>query len=62
MNREIVNKRIQLLTKYLDRLEGFQSVNFDQYLNNFDLQLIAERLIELLVEAGFTPVEAIRIV
>jgi len=52
MNREIVNKRIQLLTKYLDRLEGFQSVNFDQYLNNFDLQLIAERLIELLVEAA----------
>jgi uncharacterized protein YutE (UPF0331/DUF86 family) len=50
MEREIVNKRIKLLIKNLDRLEQFTSVSIDNYLVNYDLQLIAERLFQLIVE------------
>ena len=52
MEPEIINKRIELLMKYLDRLQSFESVSLDEYLNNFDLQLIAERLIQLIVEVA----------
>ena len=52
MEREIVTLRIKLIIKYLNRLQKFQSVTLEEYLNNFDYQLIAERLIELLVEAA----------
>lgn len=52
MERQIITKRITLMMRYLDRLKGFEAFSFDEYLNNFDLQLIAERLIELIVEAA----------
>lgn len=52
MEREIITTRISLLTRYLDRLKGFETVSFDEYLSNFDLQLIVERLIQLIVEAA----------
>jgi uncharacterized protein YutE (UPF0331/DUF86 family) len=50
MEREIVNKKIKLLIKNLDRLEQFTSVSIDNYLENYDLQLIVERLFQLIVE------------
>lgn len=52
MEREIAEKRITFLMKYPDRLRGFESVSLDEYVNNFDYQLIAERLIQLIVEAA----------
>ncbi|MGK7921434.1 MAG: DUF86 domain-containing protein [Trichodesmium sp.] len=52
MEPEVINKRIELLMKYIERLQSFESVSLDEYLNNFDLQLIAERLIQLIVEVA----------
>lgn len=52
MEREIVDSRIRLMIKYIDRLKGFDSVQLTDYLDNFDYQLMVERLIELLVEAS----------
>ena len=52
MEREIVTVRIRLMIKYLNRLRGFESVTLSEYLDNFDYQLMVERLIELLVESS----------
>ncbi|CCI01085.1 type VII toxin-antitoxin system HepT family RNase toxin [Microcystis aeruginosa] len=52
MEREIVTVRIRLIIKYLNRLRGFESVTLSEYLDNFDYQLMVERLIELLVESS----------
>ncbi len=52
MEREIIDSRIRLMIKYLDRLKNFKSVQLTDYLDNFDYQLMVERLIELLVEAS----------
>lgn len=52
MNREIVTIRMTLIVKYLNHLDKFKSVRFEEYLNSFDYQLITERLIQLLVEAA----------
>lgn len=50
MDRQIVTKRINLMIKCLERLRQFERISFDEYRDNFDFQLIAERLIEVLVE------------
>ena len=52
IEREVIEIRIGLIIKYLDRLRKFESVSFDDYLNDFDKQLIAERLLQLMVEAA----------
>lgn len=50
MDRAIIEKRISLLMKCIDRLQSFASISLDDYLNNFDNQLIVERLIHQVVE------------
>jgi len=52
MDRQIITTRINLLIKYLERMRGFESMTFDNYLNDFDAQLIVERLIQLMVECA----------
>lgn len=52
IERDIVITRIELMVRYLNRLRQFESVSLETYLNDFDLQLISERLIQLLVEAA----------
>jgi len=52
MNREIVTVRMTLIIKYLNHLDKFKSVSFEEYLDSFNYQLITERLIQLLVEAA----------
>jgi uncharacterized protein YutE (UPF0331/DUF86 family) len=52
IDQEIINTRIRLIIKYLNRLKLFESVSLDNYLNDFDLQLISERLLQLIVEVG----------
>lgn len=52
MKREPVTSRLVLIIKYLNRLREFESVSVDEYLNSFDYQLIAERLIQLLVDVA----------
>lgn len=52
MDRKRVESKILLILKYIHRLQEFESVTEEEYLNDFDLQLISERLIQLLVEAA----------
>lgn len=52
MERQRVEAKILLMLKYVRRLRGFESVTAEDYFNSFDLQLISERLIQLLVEAA----------
>ena len=52
MERQVITTRVELLLKYIDRIEEFEPVSFDEYFNSFDLQLIAERLIQLIVESA----------
>lgn len=52
IEREVIERRIGLIIKYLNRLRKFESVTLNDYLNNFDKQLIAERLLQLMVEAA----------
>jgi uncharacterized protein YutE (UPF0331/DUF86 family) len=52
MDRKRVESKILLMLKYIHRLQEFESVTEEEYLNDFDLQLISERLIQLLVEAA----------
>lgn len=52
MDRETINLRLSLMLKYLQRLQQFESVSVEEYLNNFDLQLICERLLQVIIEAA----------
>lgn len=52
IEREVIERRIGLIIKYLNRLRKFESVTLNDYLNNFDKQLITERLLQLMVEAA----------
>ncbi|GAA6620996.1 type VII toxin-antitoxin system HepT family RNase toxin [Scytonema sp. NUACC26] len=49
---EVVLVRIRLIVKYCDNLEKFVSISLDEYLGDFDQQLIVERLIQLIVEVA----------
>ncbi len=52
IEREVIEIRLGLIIKYIDRLQRFESVGLDDYINDFDKQLIAERLLQLMVEAA----------
>lgn len=48
----IVTTRLELITRYLDKLNKFNRINLEDYLNNFDNQLIVERLLQLMTQAA----------
>lgn len=52
IEREVIETRLGLIIKYIDRLKRFESVSLNDYINDFDKQLIAERLLQLMVEAA----------
>ena len=52
IEREVIETRLGLIIKYIERLKRFESVSLDDYINDFDKQLIAERLLQLMVEAA----------
>ncbi len=49
---EIINQKMQLLLGYIEELEEFTFLNFDEYVNSKKNKRTAERLIELIVECG----------
>lgn len=49
---EIILARIKAMQKYLQRLNQFKSLTLEEYLNDFDKQLITERLIQLCTESA----------
>lgn len=48
----IVSTRLELITRYLDNLKKFNKVSLEDYLNNFESQLIVERLLQLMTQAA----------
>ena len=52
LDRSMLQKRIKLMMKYLDRLQRMKNTTLDDYNSDFDQQLIVERLLQLLVEAA----------
>ncbi len=48
----IVSTRLELITRYLDNLKKFNEVSLEDYLNNFESQLIVERLLQLMTQAA----------
>ncbi|MEY2977648.1 MAG: type VII toxin-antitoxin system HepT family RNase toxin [Prochlorotrichaceae cyanobacterium] len=52
LDRSMLQKRINLMMKYLDRLHRMKNTTLDDYNSDFDQQLIVERLLQLLVEAA----------
>ncbi|GAB1538853.1 DUF86 domain-containing protein [Scytonema sp. NUACC21] len=49
---EIVLVKLLLIVKYCNNLEGFKAISLEEYLGDFNQQLIVERLIQLMVEAA----------
>ncbi|MEO0408308.1 MAG: DUF86 domain-containing protein [Cyanobacteria bacterium P01_A01_bin.135] len=49
---EVVQSRVELMLKYIARLQDFEAMTLEEYLSDFDKQLIVERLLQLLVEAA----------
>ncbi len=52
MDKNAINYRLDLILKYLERLKQLESVSLEDYLNNFDQQLITEHLLQLIIEAA----------
>ena len=52
LDRSMLQTRIKLMMKYLDRLQRMKNTTLDDYNSDFDQQLIVERLLQLLVEAA----------
>lgn len=50
MDPLLLERRLELLNKYLETLQGFQSVSLNEFLDNFDNQLIVERLLYLILD------------
>jgi uncharacterized protein YutE (UPF0331/DUF86 family) len=52
LDQSMLQARIKLMMKYLDRLRRIEGTTLDDYNSDFDQQLIVERLLQLLVEAA----------
>jgi len=52
IERHTIATRLELIRKYLNHLQQFKSVSLDEYRQDFDKQLIAERLLQLILEAA----------
>jgi uncharacterized protein YutE (UPF0331/DUF86 family) len=48
----IVTTRLDFIARYLDNLKRFEQISLDDYLVDFDTQLITERLLQLIVQAA----------
>jgi uncharacterized protein YutE (UPF0331/DUF86 family) len=44
--------RLNFIRDNLQQLNRFATINLDDYLNNLDIQLITERLLELIIQAA----------
>ncbi|MBD2773683.1 type VII toxin-antitoxin system HepT family RNase toxin [Iningainema tapete] len=48
----VIATRLELITRYLESLKRFEAITIDDYLNDFDKQLIVERLLQLMIQAA----------
>jgi uncharacterized protein YutE (UPF0331/DUF86 family) len=52
IDTEIILVRLQLINKYYNTLEEFNSTSLDEFLNDFRQQLVVERLLQLMTQAA----------
>jgi uncharacterized protein YutE (UPF0331/DUF86 family) len=52
IDKVVVASRLALITRYLERLKGFENTLIEEYLSDFDRQLIVERLLQLMIQAA----------
>jgi uncharacterized protein YutE (UPF0331/DUF86 family) len=48
----IVLTKLDFMTNYLDNLRRFESITLEEYLNDYNTQLIVERLLQLLIQVA----------
>ncbi|MCG6133782.1 MAG: DUF86 domain-containing protein [Nostoc sp. LLA-1] len=48
----IVTTRLDFIARYLDNLKRFEQITLEDYLLDFDTQLITERLLQLMAQAA----------
>jgi uncharacterized protein YutE (UPF0331/DUF86 family) len=51
-DRISIHRKLKSLMKYLNALKSFESLQLNEYLNNFSTQLAVERLLELIIQAS----------
>jgi len=44
--------KLDLMTTYLDRLKAYESVTLEEYLADYDKQLVVERLLQLIIQVA----------
>ncbi|MBW4512433.1 MAG: DUF86 domain-containing protein [Scytonematopsis contorta HA4267-MV1] len=52
IDKVIVAKRLALITRYLSSLKKFEGQSLEEYLSNFETQMVVERLIQLMTQAA----------
>lgn len=52
IDKAIVAKRVALITQYLESLNKFESKSLEEYLDNFETQMVVERLLQLMTQAA----------
>jgi len=52
IDSEIVLVRLRLIIKYYNILEKFRSISLDEFLNDFEKQLVVQRLLQLMTQAA----------
>jgi uncharacterized protein YutE (UPF0331/DUF86 family) len=48
----VVLVRLNKIEEYISRLEKYQNLTIDQYLDSQDIQMITERIIQIITEAA----------
>lgn len=52
IDKVIVAKRLELITRYLESLKKFESKSLEEYLGTFETQMVVERLLQLMTQAA----------
>jgi uncharacterized protein YutE (UPF0331/DUF86 family) len=52
VNKDIIQRKLTKMSKYLDELAYFQDISYDEYLENFRHRRTVERLIQLIVDVA----------
>ena len=52
IDREVIQSRLASLIEYLQELESFQNISYEEYCSDFKNKRTVERLLQLIVEAA----------
>jgi len=52
INPVIVLTKLDFMMKYLNSLKGFESITLEEYLDDYNKQLVVERLLQLIIQVA----------